>query len=479
MKPELTIAAEEWRYWRRTKLGVVAVLLAFLLICVSILSTLSQIERERNTRVSLQVQAQETFRDQPARHPHRMVHYGHYVFRTPTPLAPLDPGVEPYTGTVMFLEGHRQNSAMFSPSYEGARAGPFSYLTPALSYQLLLPLVLIVIGFSAVARERAAAMDRQLMAYGVSPTQLWLGKSMALAGVAGILLVPLLIGVLVVNDEVFISLSFFVFYLAYTLVWVSIITAVSTYSKTASASLLVLLVSWAVLCVLLPRTIASAATTAIPTASKIEADMDAVVALRKVGDGHSPNDPAFNRLRANLLEQYGVESVEDLPINFRGVVAKTSEAEQAKVLNKYAEARIEKHVAQTGLLRSLEFVSPFMALQSASMIVAGTDGQTHHRFLREAESARIEFVQSLNEAHIEELSYADDINRSKNDAANQRARVSAENWRMLKDFEFNADAVSRRVERSMSSFYLLLLWLMLSAMAGFVGAQRLSKVDHG
>jgi len=380
MSATITIAIEEWRYWSRTKLGAAA-------------------------RESMQVKAEQTFRDQPARHPHRMVHYGHYVFRTPTALAALDPGVDSYTGTVMFLEGHRQNTATFSPNYDGAQAGPFAQLTPALAYQLLVPLVLIVMGFSVVAREREAVTDRQLITSGISPVSIWFGKTLALIGVALLMLLPLLIGVILSDSLNSIGLGFFAIYALYLLTWVLIISAVSTWSRSTSASLLIMLT-----------------------------------------DGHNANDPAFNRLKANLFEQYGVERVEDLPVNFRGVVAQTNEAELTDIINEFAQERIAKQVGQTDFVKLFEFVSPFLILQSASMIAAGTDGKTHHRFLREAEAVRFEFVQNLNQAHAEKLSYAHDINRNKNEASSQRSRISAENWSVLNDFRFEADTAAKRLQ---------------------------------
>ena len=209
MSTILTVAADEWRFWMRSKLGPSVALLALILVFTSLFATTNQIESERETRESLQVKAEETFRDQPDRHPHRMVHYGHYVFRSPAPLATLDPGVDPYTGTVIFLEGHRPNSATFSQSYDGAQAGPFALLTPALAYQLLIPLVLVVIGFGAISREREAGTDRQLVTSGVSPITIWAGKSTALAGVGALLLVPLLIGIVFSGAVPIASFAFF------------------------------------------------------------------------------------------------------------------------------------------------------------------------------------------------------------------------------------------------------------------------------
>ena len=479
MSTAIIIAAEEWRYWFRTKLAFVAAVLSIILVCISVFSSLSLQTQEKNTRESLQIQAEETFRSQPARHPHRMVHYGHYVFRTPTALAALDPGVDPYTGTVMFLEGHRQNSAAFSPSYDAAQAGPFSRLTPALSYQILVPLVLIVIGFGMLAREREAVTDRLLVTSGISPVSIWLGKSIALLCVALLLLIPMLIGVVLSNSVTSLGIGFLAIYSLYLITWVLIISAVSTWSRSSSASLLVLLALWTVFCVLLPRLMASTANSTIPITSQIESDMDALIAKRALGDGHNANDPAFNQLKANLLNKYSVERVEDLPINFRGAVASASESSLTAVLNEHAEKRMAKQVAQTDYVKSFQFTSPFLILQSASMIAAGTDGKTHHRFLREAEAVRFEFIQGLNKAHQEKLNYVDDINRSNDEDSSRRARVSAENWRVLHDFRFEADPAKKRLQNLSYSFLASLAWILIFAIIGLVGARRLPETDHG
>jgi len=479
MSAAITIATEEWRYWSRTKLGAAAAMLALILVCISVFASLSQQANEKNTRESLQIKAEETFRDQPARHPHRMVHYGHYVFRTPTALAALDPGVDSYTGTVMFLEGHRQNTATFSPNYDGAQAGPFARLTPALAYQLLVPLVLIVMGFSVVAREREAVTDRQLITSGISPVSIWFGKTLALTSVALLMLIPLLAGVIFSESLTSVGLGFFAIYAVYLLIWVLIISSVSTWSRSTSASLLIMLTIWTILCVVSPRMVASAANTAIPTASQIEMDMDVLVALRSIGDGHNANDAAFNQLRANLLEQYGVQRVEDLPVNFRGVVAQTNEAELTEIVNEFAQKRMAKQVGQTDFVKLFEFVSPFLVLQSASMIAAGTDGKTHHRFLREAEAVRFEFVQGLNKAHAEKLSYDHDINRNNDEDSSRRARIAADNWGVLNNFRFEADPAAKRLQLMSQSFLVFFVWVLVFIFLGVLGARRLSEADHG
>ena len=93
MSIALRVFTEEWRYWIRSRLAVTATLLLLVVVATAVVSTLSRIQLETASRQSMQNAAEEAFLAQPDRHPHRMVHYGHYVFRTPSPLAAVDPGV--------------------------------------------------------------------------------------------------------------------------------------------------------------------------------------------------------------------------------------------------------------------------------------------------------------------------------------------------------------------------------------------------
>ena len=136
-------------------------------------------------------------------------------------------------------------------------------------------------------------------------------------------------------------------------------------------------------------------------------------------------------------------------------------------------------VAQIKAVKTFEFVSPFLILQSASMISAGTDGRTHHRFLREAEAVRFDFVQGLNKAHETQTAYVDDINRSKHKDAEKRTRIDAKNWRVLNDFRFDVDPADQRLARVSTSIAALLAWLLFFVIIGFVGTRRLSRMNYG
>ena len=146
MNSVLIIAKDEWRYWLRSNLAIYSSLLFALLLIATSIITMVQIQSKAAHLNQDQVQAEATFVDQPDRHPHRMVHYGHYVFRTPMPLSLFDPGLDAVTGQAIFLEGHRQNTATFSESAASAELGGLAWLTPAMVYQIFAPLLIVLLG---------------------------------------------------------------------------------------------------------------------------------------------------------------------------------------------------------------------------------------------------------------------------------------------------------------------------------------------
>jgi len=430
----------------------------------------------RHERLHQQEQAQETFRAQPDRHPHRMVHYGHYAFRAPTPLAQFDPGVDAVTGQSIFLEGHRQNTAMFAEARGTARAGGFGSLTPALIYQLFLPLLLIAIGHAAIVREREAKTLAPLMAQGLTGPALYFGKGLALLALIAGLSLPALFGsglAVIQGESLGISLGLYSAYFIYLTIWGALILTVSCLVKSRGVSLGLLLMAWIFSALVVPRIAVTWASYSLPSEGKIITDMRMNEDLRKLGDGHNSADPAFDKLKSNLLAQYDVETVDELPVNFRGMVAQQSEGEMTATLNEYAEKRMSRELAQSNRLNNFGWISPYVAIGSASRRLSGTDIRTHHRFLREAEDLRYDFVEGLNKAHIETLSYADDIGRNKDAAANKRARVSSENWQVLQDFNFTPDSSVKRFSHAAGPLLSLLFWLFGVVGLGVFASRRL------
>ncbi|MEM7098606.1 MAG: DUF3526 domain-containing protein [Pseudomonadota bacterium] len=460
------IAADEWRYWLRSKLALAVVgLFTLMLVSVSLVTALRMQEAAAELDHH-QAEAESVFVSQPNRNPHRMVHYGHYVFRTPTPLAMFDPGLDSVTGQAMFLEGHRQNSATFSSAGASGDLGGLSWLTPALTYQIFAPLLIILLGHSAVVREREARVLASLLAQGVSGKLIVLGKFCALMMFILVLLLPLAISAMfaMANGESFLTaVSLVGVYLLYLSAWGALTLLISSVFQRRTAVITGLASSWLVLTLVLPAVAVNLASAHMPIAGKIEMELAMLTEYKDVSDGHSVSESAFEQLQGELFEQYGVDRVEDLQINIRGLLAQKAEQELTDAMDVYAEKRMSSEVQQARVLATLGWLSPMLSVSVASKTIAGTDISHYHRFLRQAEALRIDFVQGINQVHAEQLSYIDDINRNRDEASYNRSRVDASNWQLLKDFRFETDASGVRLTSAATAIGILSTWVVLLA----------------
>ena len=470
-----TIAGDEWRYWLRSKLAhSVVALFAVILISVSLLTAL-RMGAESSERAHHQVTAEQTFLSQPDRHPHRMVHYGHYVFRTPAPLALFDPGLDSVTGQSMFLEGHRQNSATFSASGASADLGGLSHLTPAMIYQIFAPLLIILLGHSAIVREREAGALAPLLAQGVSGRTLVGGKALALFAFVGLLLIPLIVSALIAigkGESPLAAFSLIGVYFLYLSVWGGITLLASSVLRKRSTVIAALAALWLVFTLVLPAIAVNVASHSAPLAGKIETELAMLTEAQELSDGHNANDSAFDQLRDGLLKQQDVERVEDLNVNIRGVVAQHAEETLTEAMNLYADKRMEGELRQANLVANHGWVTPVLAVAVASRTVSGTGLEHYHRFLRQAEELRYEFVQGLNKVHAEQLSYSDDINRSRDEASQLRTRMNAANWQLLNEFRVEVETASERLASTGSPITMLAVWMaVLSGLLIWAGGR--------
>jgi ABC-2 type transport system permease protein len=195
--------------------------------------------------------------------------------------------------------------------------------------------------------------------------------------------------------------------------------------------------------------------------------------IKKLGDGHNANDPAFQKLRADILKKYNVDNIEDLPVNYRGIVAMDGEKKLTDVLNKYADLRMNAEEQQEQIMTDYAWFTPTLAMAFVSRAIAGTDLANYHRFQREAEQVRYEFVQGLNQAHVDQLDYQDDINRNKDEASWQKARVDASNWQVLQAYQFQPASLSERLSIAEPSMNVLVSWLLLIFISLFWSSRNL------
>jgi ABC-2 type transport system permease protein len=458
------IASDEWRLLRRNRVAMLGLLMLIALSMLAALTSITSRDSSDAIRARFQQQADAAFDGAPARHPHRMVHYGHFVFRPLPALAAFDPGVDAFTGNTIYLEGHRQNSANFGDVRQSSLLVRFGQLTPAFVLQALAPLMLIFIGFGAIARERERGTIRQLFAHGVTARSLLLGKAWGLAKVAALMLTPaaLALGWLMTVEGAplipgLVMLGGYGLYLA---IWILLITVASALAAQARTALMALIGIWAFAVILLPRIAPDVALAANPALTRLETDIAIQKDLRAMGDSHNPDDPFFNAFKARTLKQYGAEKVEDLPINYRGLLALEGEKLTTKLFDDYARRQFAAQKAQSQLTDLAGLVSPAIALRRASMAIAGTDLEGHRRFLVQSESYRFAIVQQLNELQAKSVTFADDSNRNKDPEAARRVRIDPKNWQEVPDFQYRAASTAEKVKAAVPGLAILLAWLV-------------------
>ena len=146
-------------------------------------------EAERE-HAAAQATAREHWESQGEKNPHSAAHYGVYAFKPRLALSFVDEGVDPYTGTSVWLEAHRQNDFLLRPAQDATAAQRIGALTAAQVLQHLVPLLIILLTFGALAGERERGTLRQLLATGIGRRELALGKALGVAGALTLLLVP-------------------------------------------------------------------------------------------------------------------------------------------------------------------------------------------------------------------------------------------------------------------------------------------------
>ncbi|KQY80975.1 DUF3526 domain-containing protein [Pelomonas sp. Root1444] len=472
MRSALRIAREEWRRLRRERAAWAAFVVLMALWATSAFTAWSQqrdIDADRSRR---QAQVDHEFEAQPDRHPHRMVHYGHFVFRPVHPLAAFDPGVEAYTGHTLFLEGHRQNSANFGDVRQSSLLLRFGALTPAMVLQVLAPLVLVFLGHAVVARERESGTLRLLLAQGVTPGQLVLGKLLGLVGLAALLLAPAMAGLLAVavagSAPAGATAVLAAGHALWMLIWAVGVAAVSALCARAQTALAALLVAWAFGVVALPRLATELAAASLPLPTRLETDIRIARDLAQIGDSHDPDDPYFNGFRQQVLAQYGVSRVEDLPVNYKGLLGMEGERLTARLFEQYATAAFDLQQAQVQQLDLWALLGPVIALQRLSMALSGTDLHSYRRFMEAAERHRYQFVQALNRLQADKLSYAGD--RSSRDS-----RIGHEHWQGIAEFRLEPEPPREALRRALPAAGVLLGWVVAAlALLGWA-ARRLAR----
>ena len=428
----------DWRERRRDWRVVLVLALGLTLAaCAALLASLD-LDRTRSARAVAAAAEAERWVHQGSKNPHSAAHYGVYAFKPLPTLAAIDPGVEQYVGSSIWLEAHKQNDMVYRPAADSAGADRQFRLSPALVLQVLAPAAMIFLGFGMFAGERERGMLPALRLNGAPLGAIAAARGAVLLCLALTMSLPGIVAIVAlkwhagggepVADPGLRALLFAGGYFVYLTIWAALITAASAYAATLRASLALLVTLWTALTLVLPRAAVELAQSAapLPSAQAFRQALDEELGM--------PDDPLdAERHKQQLFKQYGVDKVADLPVNWSGISQLRSEAHGDEVFDRHYGPLFAAMASQDRAMALASWLSPAAAIAGLSSRLAASDSASHVEFLRAAETHR-RLMQNLLNSDLARHPDRDGVKYQANEAL----------WRSIPPLRFNYGALEAR-----------------------------------
>jgi ABC-2 type transport system permease protein len=451
-----TLLRNEWILLKRNPwfigLSIVLILILGVTSYFGIAETknLNKLEAEAAAHIRSQWDSQE------AGNPHNAAHYGTYLFKPTSALTGFDEGVNGVVGKTLYLEGHRQNEVQFSESSQSLMASRFGKLRPSLLLQLIIPLLLIFMVFSSIRSERESDRIRILLVQGGEYKNILFGKILSY-WLLGILFLGFILVLQVslqseklTSDTLLRTLFIGLGYAAFYWIVCSFTAFLSANLKQAGTALSIMLACWIVWGVFLPKISGTLAEQLYKLPTRQEFSEGMKVDRAQGLDGHNPEEEKLASLKDSVLRQYQVASVEELPINFDGVLMQADEEIGNVVWDKHFGELNEMIRKQKTVTQVSAIPNPLQSLQSLSMGLSGTDYIHHADFMLKAENYRRAFIKELNDKHAFGGSKTGDWEW----AADQ------EFYKSLADFSYQSIPLNQIFESLWSDILILFGWMI-------------------
>nr|WP_315035104.1 DUF3526 domain-containing protein [uncultured Chryseobacterium sp.] len=424
-------------------------------------------------------ETRENWEHRPDKHPHRMAHYGYLVFRIGHPLSIFDKGLDDYLGNVIFLEAHKQNTANLSEAGSSGILVRFGTFSAAFILQVIVPLIILFLGFGLIVREKENATLKILSVQGASPRAVLWGKILGLWQFSLVFLIPVIPFVLGIglmaessdfDDIISRILVLFPAYMIYYFFFSTLTVLVSAKSKASSSALISLIGAWLILVIFLPKGVQFAAQNLYPTPSRIAFETKVEEDVMKVGDSHNPEDPHFKHIKDSLLAKYHVKTTDELPVNYGGIVMKEGERISAKLYVDHLKKLQDQYQQQQKLNEIFGFINPVMAIKNLSMMTSGTDYYAYQQFQNQAEDYRYQLAQQMNDLQIEHIS---NIKPKENE---KPAMVSKENWHNFPDFQYKFISIKESLSHQVLPLAAIIFWLLVCILMVELSAKNLKLI---
>lgn len=464
MKTILLIAASTWKAAFRNKATLALTLILGLALCMATYTGWQNFNIQNGQRLKYKQIVRQQWLAKPDKHPHRMAHYGYLAFRDKHELSFFDFGIESFAGVSIFLEAHKQNTVNFSEAGFSNGMLRFGEMSVAMVLQLLVPLLIFFLGYNSISAERENGTLKILLCQGASWRTLLLGKTTGIVAISFTLFIPVILLTIflwamlshwqVTNDAAIRLALLILAYAVYFIICAGIAVVVSALHKTSRASLTTLLACWVFFTVVMPRITQAIGVKAYPSPSKIEFAAAVESDLHKQGDSHNPDDPHYAKFREEVLKQYHVTDVKQLPFNYGGYVMAEGERISAAIYNQHQKALMHIFEQQNSFGVAAGYLDPFLAIKHLSMALTASDFNTYADFQDQAEAYRYGLAQRMNKLQKEKISNIPPGEKDK------PLTISRSHWAEQADFKYIFKPVEQVIAHHTSTIISLLCWLL-------------------
>ena len=455
MSPDI-ISMKEKTIMGRNRFTNAIYLATLLLMLVALFLSWQRTEMFELERATAANHDREVWLNQGERNPHSAAHFSRYAFKPIPSLSAFEPGAIDYSGLAIWMEAHRRNPATFRYAEGAGELANFVSLTPAWIMQAIIPLVIILLLFSSYAGEREDGTLRQLLSHGISLRVISNGKIRAALYTILKLLLPLSFLIFCATilaeagasqlDQLLRLILLFCVYGFYFMIFAFIAIGVSAKTSNRRSSAITLFTLWFFFIVVAPKLTNDLATYAVPQPKGFDVNQS----LSEARGAYSKDKEYQEEKKQEILDQYGVVDVNELPVNYRGYALQTNEEYGDLLYDQVYNQLGKTYKKQENVLGVLSVLSPTTVLKQLSAGLAGTDRLHHDVFAWEAELHRRYIIKMMNE----------DLMFNAVDGGNYSA--GKELWSQVIDYQGQMPSFMSLISSYISMFGILTLWAFLA-----------------
>jgi len=463
------IFINEWNMFLRTRMIIYTSIFFICSLIIAIILGNSETKQKQQQQALIQQQLRKQWEELDSINTHRVAHFGSFALKPPSILSSIDEGVNGVVGNVVRLEAHVQNEIAYSDVSQSMMVSKFGKLKSALLLQYIIPVFLIFIAFSSVSYEKENGRIKLLVIQNASMRKIIFAKTLSI-WIYSILLLSATILFSVIftaqnisYDSIIRMCILFVMYSLYYYIISLITTWLSALFKDKTFALSSMIALWFLWTIFLPKIWGTTSEKIYPMPSRQDFHQ-AMNTDRASGlDGHNPSDTRAQELTRKTLAHYKVETIEELPINYDGILMQADEEYGNKVWDKHFGANNTILQKQKYFYQLSGIINPFVSIQSVSMGLCGSDNYHHADFLQQAENYRRYFIQALNEKQTFGGSKTDDWSWKEGN----------EFYRTIKDFQYKPLYFEKVSSRYRIDFFMLGLWTFIITCIVFINTPKI------